>query len=617
MTERSEPMRLWGGRFAAGPSDALAALSASVQFDWRLAPYDLAGLTRARPGPAPRRAARRRRAGQDARRRSTISAPTWRPGRFVPTPRGRGRAHRARARAGRAARPARRQAPGRRSRATTRSPRTCGCTCATRARHLAGLVAALQTALLDQADEHVDAPAPGFTHLQHAQPVSFGHELAKHVHALARDVDRLRDWDRRAAFSPLGAGALAGSSLPLDPQAAARRAGLHRCGRQLASTPCRDRDFAAEFLFVAALLGRAPVPARRGGLPVDVDGSSAGPGSTTRTPPARRSCRRRRTPTSPSWRGASPAGSSATSTGLLATLKGLPFAYNRDLQEDKEPVFDAVDTLALVLPAVTGMVATLHVRHRSDGGGRPGRVRARHRRRRVAGPCQGVPFREAHEIAGACVRTCEQRGIELVDLTDADLRAISPAPARPTVRDVLTVEGVARRPLGVRRHRSGPGARAAGRGCVRSSPRAPTWAGRPDRPGASAGRAARGVLRATGRWRSPRRCWAASLRRTSDGGRAADRGRGVRRTGDDPASHAHRGRTPRNAVMFGAAGPRCTSTSPTACTGASNVVCRPGGAWRRAVLLRAGEVVDGVARGPRPPARRPARRATWPAARPG
>ena len=119
------------------------------------------------------------------------------------------------------------------ARATTRWPPTSGSSCATTPASSRLAVVDLQRALLEQARRHVDTAAPGFTHLQHAQPVSFGHELAKHVHAFARDVDRLRDWDHRAALSPMGAGALAGSSLPLDPQAVAARARLPRRRRQL------------------------------------------------------------------------------------------------------------------------------------------------------------------------------------------------------------------------------------------------------------------------------------------------------------------------------------------------------------------------------------------------
>jgi argininosuccinate lyase len=125
--------------------------------------------------------------------------------------------------------------------------------------------------------------------------------------------------------------------------------------------------------------------------------------------------------------------------GLLATLKGLPFAYNRDLQEDKEPVFDAVDTLAQVLPAVTGMVATLTFDTERMAAAAPeGFALATDVAEWLVR--SGVPFREAHEIAGACVLACEQRGIDLVDLSDADLLEISPF-LRPDVRSVLSVEG--------------------------------------------------------------------------------------------------------------------------------------------------------------------------------
>ncbi|MGV2386395.1 MAG UNVERIFIED_CONTAM: argininosuccinate lyase, partial [Thermobifida fusca] len=125
--------------------------------------------------------------------------------------------------------------------------------------------------------------------------------------------------------------------------------------------------------------------------------------------------------------------------GLLSTLKGLPLAYNRDLQEDKEPVFDAVDTLKVLLPAFTGMVATLTVnRERMAELAPQGFSLATDIAEWLVR--QRVPFREAHEIAGACVRVCEERGIDLPDLSDADLAAISPH-LTPQVREVLTVQG--------------------------------------------------------------------------------------------------------------------------------------------------------------------------------
>ena len=269
-----QPLRLWGGRFAGGPAQALAALSLSVHFDWRLAPYDLAAS----------RAHARVLHGTGLLDDSELAAMLGAldslaadvaSGAFAPTSADedvhtaleRGLVERLGTLGGK-----------------LRAGRSRNDQVATdfrlylrvAARRLALAVTALQEAIVAQADDLADAPAPGFTHLQHAQPVSFGHELAKHAHALARDIDRLRDWDRRSAFSPLGAGALAGSSLPLDPQAVALELGF------TAAIPnsidaVSDRDFAAEFLFAASMVW------------------------TTHTRPALRSCRRRRTRTWPSW----------------------------------------------------------------------------------------------------------------------------------------------------------------------------------------------------------------------------------------------------------------------------------------------------------------------------
>ena len=305
------------------------------------------------------------------------------------------------------------------------------------ARHLAGAVADLQRALLDQAQRHVDTPAPGFTHLQHAQPVSFGHELAKHVHALARDVARLRDWDARSAVSPLGAGALAGSSLPLDPEAVAAELGFTRAAPNSLDA-VSDRDFVAEFLFCTAMLG---VHLSRlgeeyclwastefGWVRLDdafATGSSIMP--QKKNPDVAELVR----------------GKSGRLighlTGLLATLKGMPFAYNRDLQEDKEPVFDAVDQLLLVLPAVTGMVATSTFDADRMAAAAPlGFALATDIAEWLVR--EGVAFRDAHEIAGACVQECEKRGVDLPDLTDDDLVGLSPH-LTPAVRAVLSVQG--------------------------------------------------------------------------------------------------------------------------------------------------------------------------------
>jgi argininosuccinate lyase len=279
---------------------------------------------------------------------------------------------------------------------------------------------------------------PGRTHLQHAQPVLLSHHLLAHAWALLRDVDRLGDWDARVAGdSPYGSGALAGSSLGLDPEAVARELGFTgSTANSLDGTA--SRDFVAEFAFVAAMAG---VDVSR--IAEDVilwatrefgfvrlhDGYSTGSSIMPQ----------KKNPDIAELARGKAGRLVGNLAGLLTTLKALPLAYNRDLQEDKEPVFDSVDTLEVLLPAFTGMVATLTFDTARMAELAPQGfslatdvaewlVRAR------------VPFREAHEIAGACVRACEKRGIELADLTEADLAAIDPRLA-PEVREVLTVEG--------------------------------------------------------------------------------------------------------------------------------------------------------------------------------
>jgi argininosuccinate lyase len=305
------------------------------------------------------------------------------------------------------------------------------------ARAIAAEIVGLQQALLAQAQEHVDTIAPGFTHLQHAQPVSLGHEIAKHVHALARDIDRLRDWDERAALSPLGAGALAGSSLGLDPQAVAAELGF-RGALANSIDAVSDRDWVAEFLFAAAMIGVhlsrigeevVLWTSREFGWAALDDAWSTGSSIMPQ---------KKNPDVAELVRGKS-GRLIGDLTGLLATLKGMPFAYNRDLQEDKEPVFDAVDQLLLVLPAVTGMIATLRFDTvRISKSAPEGFALATDIAEWLVR--NGVPFRDAHEVAGACVRAAEERGIELWDLDDAEFAAISAA-LTPDVREVLSLEG--------------------------------------------------------------------------------------------------------------------------------------------------------------------------------
>jgi argininosuccinate lyase len=307
-------------------------------------------------------------------------------------------------------------------------------------RRIIAEVAELEAALIRLAEENRDVAMPGMTHLQHAQPVLLAHHLLAHVHALARDVDRLQDWDKRTAVSPLGAGALAGSSLPLDPAAVAAELGFDRPAANSIDA-VSDRDFAAEFLFAAALLG---VHLSRIGEEIILwatpefgwvrlddawsTGSSIMP--------------QKKNPDIAELARGKAGRFIGHLTGLLATLKALPLAYDRDLQEDKEPVFDAVEQLLLLLPAMTGLVGTLDVvTERMQAAAPAGFALATDVAEWLVR--RGIPFREAHEITGRLVAYCEQHGIDLGGLSDAQLADIDRR-LTPDVRGVLSVDGALR-----------------------------------------------------------------------------------------------------------------------------------------------------------------------------
>jgi argininosuccinate lyase len=262
-------------------------------------------------------------------------------------------------------------------------------------------VLTLQTVLLTAAESAGDAYLPGYTHVQRAQPVLLSHHLLAHGWALARDVDRLLDARRRTDVSPLGAGALAGSSLPLDPDWVAGELGFAaRFENSLDAVS--DRDFVAESLFALALLG---VHLSRIGEEwvlwssdefgfVSIDDAYATGSSMM-----------------PNKKNADIAELARGKTGrlvghvagFLTTLKGLPLSYNRDLQEDKEPLFDAVDQISLALGALGGMVATTTFRtermaQAADGSTAGATDLAEHL------VTKGVPFRDAHAIVGGVVR---------------------------------------------------------------------------------------------------------------------------------------------------------------------------------------------------------------------
>ena len=431
-----DKVSLWGGRFAGGPADALAALSKSTHFDWRLAQYDIAG-SRAHArvlhgaGLLDDADLEAMLAGLAALSEDVASG-AFGPGdddEDVHTALERGLIERAgsdvggRLRAGRS----RNDQIATLFRMYLRD----------HARSVAGLVLDVVDALVEQATRHADVPMPGRTHLQHAQPVLLAHHLLAHAWPLLRDVQRLQDWDVRAAVSPYGSGALAGSSLGLDPEAVAADLGF-TTSVENSIDGTASRDFVAEFAFVAAMTAidisrlaeEVVLWATKEFSFVTLDdaystGSSIMP--QKKNPDVAELARGK-------------AGRLVGDlTGLLTTLKALPLAYNRDLQEDKEPVFDAVDTLEVLLPAFSGMVATMVFDTERLASLAPqGFSLATDIAEWLVR--QGVPFRVAHEVAGACVRACEERGIELWDLGDDDLAGISEH-LTPGVRDVLSVEG--------------------------------------------------------------------------------------------------------------------------------------------------------------------------------
>ncbi len=427
--------RLWGGRFESGPSDAMAALSASVHFDWVLAPYDIAqSKAHARvlsaAGLLDEQELATMLSGLDQLLAKTID------GSFEPkfededvhTALERGLLETIGAEIG----------------GKLRAGRSRNDQVATdlrmylrnNARDIAALITDLQLALADQAIAHVDSAAPGFTHLQHAQPVSFGHELAKHIHALGRDIDRFRDWDKRTAKSPMGSGALAGSSLKLDPVAVANDLGFDGVVEN-SIDGVSDRDFVAEFLFITAMIG---VHLSRLGEEVCLWSSREFAWATLDDAWSTGSSimPQKKNPDVAELARGKAGRLVGHVTSILVTLKGLPFAYNRDLQEDKESSIDAINTLHLVLPAMTGMIATLKFDTERMAASAPeGFALATEIAEWVVQ--QGVPFREAHDIAGACVRKAEELGTDLNGLTDDDFVAIHPA-LTPAVRDALTVE---------------------------------------------------------------------------------------------------------------------------------------------------------------------------------
>ncbi|MFZ2502166.1 MAG: argininosuccinate lyase [Nocardioides sp.] len=434
---------LWGGRFDDGPAPELVALSRSTHFDWRLAGYDLAG-SRAHARALYAAGLLSEADHSELQRGLDALGAQLEAGLLLPAPADEdvhgalerllldevGTEVGGRLRAGRS----------RNDQIAT----LLKLYLRDHADRLGHLVLDVAVALRDQARGQLTSlnggPAvmPGRTHLQHAQPVLLSHHLAAHAWALLRDVDRLADWRRRnAEDSPYGAGALAGSSLGLDPTLVATELGFTSASPN-SMDATSARDFAAEFAFVTAMIG---VDLSRLAEEIIIwsthefgfvrlhdawsTGSSIMP--------------QKKNPDIAELARGKAGRLIGNLTGLMATLKALPLAYNRDLQEDKEPLFDSVDTLEVLLPACRGLVATLRFdTDRLAALAPEGYSLATDVAEWLVR--EGVPFRVAHEVAGACVRHCEARGLSLSDLTDTDLLSISPH-LTPAVREVLTVAG--------------------------------------------------------------------------------------------------------------------------------------------------------------------------------
>jgi argininosuccinate lyase len=295
----------------------------------------------------------------------------------------------------------------------------------------------LQSALLDQAEAHAATVMPGFTHLQIAQPVTLGHHLMAYVEMLGRDRGRFADCRQRLNECPLGAAALAGTAFPIDRDRTAAALGFDRPAANSLDA-VSDRDFAVEFLAAAALAGMhlsrfaeeiviwASDPF---GFIVLSDAFTTGSSIMPQ----------KRNPDAAELVRAKTGRLDGSLIALLTVMKGLPLAYQKDMQEDKVPVFEAADALELSLAAMTGMVRDM----------RPQVERLRAAAARGYSTAtdladwlvreSGLPFRQAHHVTGAIVKRAEALGCALADMPLAELQAVEPA-ITASVYDVLDVE---------------------------------------------------------------------------------------------------------------------------------------------------------------------------------
>ena len=414
-------MALWGGRFASGPNESVAKLSRSVQFDWRLAPYDVrvniahvSGLRRAGVlGESD--AARITTALEELAKAIEVGEFT-----FIESDED---VHSAIERG-----------------LVAKLGELGGAFRAGRSRNdlvvtdfklylidhlleIAQETLELSISIGDVATKQIDIVAPGFTHLQHAQPILFSHELAKHSHSLVRDVDRMKDWLTRNSISPLGSGALAGSALVPNPEIIAADLAFQGVARNSIDA-VSDRDFVAEALFIFAMIG---VHLSRIGEEFTIwntqefgwvtldDGFSTGSSIMPQ----------KKNPDIAELARGKSGRFIGNLTALLVTLKGLPFGYNRDLQEDKEPIFDSVEELLTLIPALRGMIETATFNGaKISSGVLHGHALATEIADFLV--LKGVAFARAHERAGQAVALAESEGVEVHELTNAQFLLLDP-----------------------------------------------------------------------------------------------------------------------------------------------------------------------------------------------
>ena len=432
----AESSSLWGGRFSGETNEAVAALSRSVHFDWRLAPYDIKGT---RAHLLALRAAGYLAEAELAKLDKSLVELDKRvsSGMFV-------------------AKPTDEDVHSALERGLIEmvGPELGGKVRAGRSRN-DQIATLIRIYLLDQAtlirsevmqlidvlttlaQEHLSEPMPGRTHFQHAQPVLLSHHLLAHAWPLVRDLERLAQWRERASFSPYGAGALAGTSLELDPNIVSQALGLTApMANSMDATS--SRDVVAEFAFIGTMMG---INLSRFAEEIIIWASAEfnyvkladafSTGSSIMP--------QKKNPDVAELARGKAGRMIGDLTGLLSTLKALPLSYNRDLQEDKEPVFDIADNLLLILPAFTGMVATMEFNlARMEELSSAGYSLATDVAEWLVK--QRVPFKEAHEITGKLVAFAESKDLDLNEISDVEFSAISQH-LTPEVREVLSVAG--------------------------------------------------------------------------------------------------------------------------------------------------------------------------------